>query len=87
MAEIGAPVPAEEYDHTVPKPKHGGLPILESLLFLGGGQLVKNHFRRLFGRLWAHLDLFAVGRSSEAVTAPSIPPLKLSVSRRRPPAG
>jgi hypothetical protein len=60
MAEIGAPVPAEEYDYTVPKPKHGGLAILASLLFLGGGQLVR---------------------------ALSLPLLKLSLSRRWPPAG
>jgi len=51
MADEGEPMPVEEYDHTIPKPKRSGLAILASLLFLGGGQLVKGHFRR-FLAMW-----------------------------------
>ena len=42
------------YDHVVAKPQNGGLAILASLLFLGGGQLVKGHYRRFFA-LWGVL--------------------------------
>ena len=46
--------PPHVYSHTVPKPKRAGLAALASLLFMGGGQLVKGHFRR-FLALWGIL--------------------------------
>jgi hypothetical protein len=44
----------ELYDHQVPKPAQIGLVLLMALLFFGGGQVVKGHWRRFFG-LWAIL--------------------------------
>src|SRR5687767_14802952 len=46
--------PDQVYDHSFPKPKRAGLAALASLLFMGGGQLVKGHFRR-FLALWGIL--------------------------------
>ena len=44
-------VEPERYDHSVPKPRNAGGAALASLLFLGGGQLVKGHLRR-FLAIW-----------------------------------
>ena len=54
MADEGDPVSVEQYDHTFPKPKNGGRAILASLLIVGGGQLVKGHFRRVLA-MWGIL--------------------------------
>jgi hypothetical protein len=48
------------YDHTVPKPKNAGLAVLASFLFLGGGQLVKGHYRRFLAIWGAFIALLVI---------------------------
>jgi hypothetical protein len=72
MDKEDAVLPAEEYDHSVPKASGVGLAILASLVFLGGGQLVKGHYRRFF-TMWGVL----------ATTVVAVP---LAVSLLRPEA-
>jgi hypothetical protein len=54
MLEPPSTSPTEVYDHTVPGQHRGGVAMLASFFFFGGGQLVKRQFRR-FLTLWAIL--------------------------------
>jgi hypothetical protein len=45
---------SEVYDHAVPKSKKAGVALLASVLFVGGGQLVKGHYWR-FLAIWGTL--------------------------------